>query len=239
MDELIFSDPSEYSQRQPIHLAIYGKNGVGKTTIAGKSEMKTVVIDCGDSGAITLKKAKNVKVIRATSVLHYLDIVADCVARSNDIEILVADTLTGLQSQALREVKVKRTFEMNQRKWGLVSARMIECITETRNFPNDAIYLLQEKRSGGDDEPDYIGIALTPSSAGFLSSCVDWVGRLTVEEGEDKEGVTTQFRYLDFRITEFMEAKDRAGLFPKRIKNPTYLGVRKKIFTHLNEGETT
>ena len=154
---------------------------------------------------------------------------------------MAIDTVTGLQSLALREVKGKRNFEMNQRKWGLVGSRVIECIAETRNFPKDVIYLVQEKKSGGaEDEADEVGMAMTPSIKNYLSSCVDWVGRLTLEEIEASElgKEPVQMRYLDFRITEFMEAKDRASIFPKRIKNPTYRAIRKRIVSQIHgEGE--
>lgn len=240
---LDFSDPHEYSENQPIHTAVYAKNGVGKTTFAGsaaKKQMKTVLIDCSDSGAITLRNHPKefLKIIKIKGILNYLDVIDDVISRSSEIDLLVIDTVTGLQSWAIQEVKQARTFLMNKHKWGVASSKMIECIAETRNFPNDVLYLMQEKTSGGgEDEADEIGMALTPSVKGYLSSCVDWVGRLTIEEGQDsKSGEMVNSRFLDFRLTEFMEAKDRAGLFPKRLKNPNYPMVRKKIFEQLKQG---
>lgn len=239
---LEFSDPAEYSKKNPIHLAVYGRNGVGKTTFAGnaaKNGLRVVVLDCSDSGAVTLRKhpKDKLRIIRIKSILHYLDVIEEMVRQKDEVDLLVPDTMTGLQSLALREVKVKKTFEMNKRKWGLVSARIIECIAETRNFPNDVLYLVQEKTSGGEgDEQDEISTAVTPSIRGYLSSAVDWVGRMTVEEVENsKTGGMEQARFLDFRISEFVEAKDRASIFPKRIKNPSYTAIRNRIATQLFE----
>lgn len=241
---LEFSDPLEYSKDQPIHTAVYAKNGTGKTTFAGgpsKENMKVVVIDCTDSGAITLRNhpKENLKIIKIKSILHYLDIIEDVIRRSDEIDLLVVDTLTGLQSLAVQEVKGKKSFQMNKNKWAVSGSKVIECIAETRNFPKDVLYLLQEKKSGGmEDEAEEIGMALSPSPKGYLSSCVDWVGRLTVEEAVDNKGNSVMARFLDFRITEFMEAKDRAGLFPKRIKNPSYTAIRKRIVKELqNQNE--
>lgn len=244
---LEFTDPAEYSKKNPIHLALYGRNGVGKTTFAGnaaKNGMRVTLLDCSDSGAVTLRKhpKENLKIIRIRSILHYLDVIDEVIRKANEIDLLVPDTITGLQSLALREVKGKRNFEMSQRKWGLVGSRIIECITETRNFPNDVIYLVQEKKSSGDEDgPEEVSTAITPSIRGFLSSAVDWVGRMTVEEDTDDKGNTVQTRYLDFRISEFVEAKDRASLFPKRLKNPSYTVIRKRIteqlFNDQPEGE--
>lgn len=239
-EELEFSDPGEYSKEQPIHLAVYARNGAGKSTFAGtgaKGGMRTVLLDCTDAGAVTLRHHPKefLKIIRIKNINHYLDVIEDCIRRANEIDLLIPDTITGLQSLALKEVKGKRNFEMNQRKWGQVGSRIIECIGETRNFPNDVLYLVQEKRSAGDaDGPDEISAAVTPSVKGFLSSAVDWVGRLTVEESIDDQGNSSTHRYLDFRISEFVEAKDRAGLFPKKLKNPTYPAIRKRIYNSLH-----
>jgi hypothetical protein len=239
---LEFSDPSEYSKKNPIHLAIYGFNGVGKTTFAGnpsKQNMKVTILDCGDSGAVTLRKHPKefLRIIRIKSILHYLDVVDHINKHPEDTDILVPDTVTGLQALALREVKGRRNFEMNQRKWGLVSARIIECIAETRNFSKDVVYLVQEKKSQGENEgPDEISTAVTPSIRGYLSSAVDWVGRMTVEDVEDeKSGGMKPARFLDFRIAEHVEAKDRASLFPKRLKNASYIAVRNRISQQLFE----
>jgi hypothetical protein len=241
MSEVLqFSDPEVYSKDNPIHLAVYARNGVGKTTFAGDPErtgLRTVLLDCSDAGAITLRKVKkDLKIIRIRSILHYLDAVEDVVRRADEYDLLVPDTLSGLQSLALKEVKGKRKFEMNQRLWGLVGSRVIECIAETRNFPKDVIYLVQEKKSSGtEDEADEISTALTPSIRGYLSSCVDWVGRMNIEEADNDKGESVIVRFLDFRISESMEAKDRASIFPKRIKNPNYRAIRKRIIEQLHE----
>jgi hypothetical protein len=237
-ESLKFEDPETYSKDNPIHLAIYAKNGVGKTTFAGDPErtgLRTVLLDCSDAGAVTLRNVKkDLRIIRIRSILHYLDAIVDIINKSSDYDLLVADTLSGLQALSIREVKGKRNFDMNQKKWGLVGSRVIECIAETRNFPNDVIYLVQEKKSGGaEDEADEISPAVTPSIKGYLSSCVDWVGRLTLEQIEENNK-TVNARFLDFRLTENMEAKDRASIFQKRIKNPTYRAIRKKIVETLN-----
>lgn len=237
---LQFTDPEIYSKDNPIHLAVYAKNGIGKTTFAGDPErtgLRTVLLDCSDAGAVTLRNVKrDLKIIRIRSILHYLDAVEDIIRRADEYDLLVADTISGLQALSIREVKGKRNFDMNQKKWGLVGSRVIECIAETRNFPKDVIYLVQEKKSSGaEDEADEISTAVTPSIRGYLSSCVDWVGRLTLEEDTNDKGETVKNRFLDFRISETLEAKDRASIFPKRIKNPTYRAIRKRIVEQLHE----
>ena len=227
MPEVKFSSFSDYFSDFHPHMCIYGFNGTGKTTLAGKTGLRTVLLDCGDAGVMTLRRTNNVKIIRIRSILHYLDALGEAIAKADQIELLVPDTLTGLQSMAIKEVKPKRTFEMNQKKWGSAASRVIECISETSNFPNDVIYLAQERRRSRADEDSTVQIispSLTPSIREFLSSRVDWVGRLYLEDGKRK---------LDFVLSDTLEAKDRANLFPKIIGNlpeqGSYIPIRKRI----------
>jgi phage nucleotide-binding protein len=209
----------------PAHLMIYGFNGTGKTTFAGKTDLITVFLDCGDAGIRTLKNEdpKRVRVIRIRSTNQYLDTIDYLIQQADKFDLLVADTLTGLASIAIREVKGKRGGEMNQNKWGKVSSKVIECIMETRNFPKEVIYLAQERRKTKEDENgSYLTISpsLTPSVREVLSGCVDWVGRLYVQDGKRK---------LTFIYTDETEAKDRSELFPKVIVQPSYAPIRKRI----------
>jgi phage nucleotide-binding protein len=230
MPSVEFSSFNEYFTNFCPHLMFYGYNGTGKTSLAGKTGLRTILLDCGDAGVITLRnRPKNLKIIRIKNILHYLDAVEKACrfAAKGQLDLLVVDTLTGLQSKAIREVKGKRNFEMNQRKWGQVSSRVIECIAETRNFPKDVIYLAQEKRKGraGEDSTVDISPSIQPATREFLSGCVDWVGRIYIDEDEKRK--------LSFVLTDSVEAKDRGEIFPKTIvlgkPENIYPQVRKRI----------
>lgn len=216
------------------HTMIYGWNGTGKTTLAGRTGLRTLLLDCRDAGVITLKRnpPKNLKIIRIKNILHYLDSIDKAIRLADQLDLLVVDTTTGLQGMAIKEVKGKRSFDMNQRKWGQASSRVIECIAETRNFPKDVIYLAQEKHKGkpGEDSDVEIGPSLQPATREFLSGCVDWIGRLYIEDEKRK---------LSFILTDNVEAKDRGDLFPKIITlgqpELAYSQIRKRIVSYVNE----
>lgn len=232
-EEVVFEDPATYSLNNPIHTCFFARNGVGKTTFAGKTDLKTVLLDCGDAGAVTLRKiAKNhLKIIKIKSTNHYLDAIDKINRLADEIDLVVVDTMSGLQARAIREVK-GRSGEMNQRKWGQVSSKVIECIIETRNFPKDVIYFAQEKYRTVEEGADEIGPALTPSIVGTLSNNLDWVGWMYL--GEDSKGEVC--RKIDFRIREGLEVKDRAGLFKKVLVNASYTDIRNRIINELRNG---
>jgi phage nucleotide-binding protein len=231
--KIAFSSFQDYFTGFCPTMLLYSFNGSGKTTFCGMTGLRTVLLDCGDAGVVTLRRAspKNLKIIRIKSTDHYMDVIGEVVRLADKIDLLVIDTLTGLQSKAIREVK-GRKGQMSIRKWGQVSGKMIECISETRNFPKDVIYLAQEKRRQvGDEDSAVIHYApsLTPSVREAVSSAVDWVGRLYVEDGNHK---------LSFILTDETEAKDRADLFPLVISNlpktAAYLKIRERIVSAIH-----
>lgn len=234
-----FSGFDEYFHDFHPHTLYYGYNGSGKTTFAGKTGLRTVLIDCGDAGVMTLRKfaqdpkhSKLVKIIRARGTSHYMEVMEEINRRADAIQLLVVDTLSGLEKTAVKEVK-GRGGEMSQRKWGQAAGKVIECISETKMFPNDIIYLAQEKRrmrtdDNGDDKIS-INPSLMPSVREYLSSSVDWVGRIYVEAAHRK---------LSFILTEEVEAKDRSDLFPKVLRLPAeggYMGIRRRIVEAIHD----
>src|SRR6185437_8611552 len=68
-DKVQFSDFNEYFHDFHPHLMFYSWNGAGKTTLAGKTGLRTVLLDCGDAGVVTLKNAdrSKLKIIRIKS----------------------------------------------------------------------------------------------------------------------------------------------------------------------------
>lgn len=230
MSEISFSDFHEYFQDFCPSMMLYSWNGAGKTTFAGNTGLRTVLLDCGDAGVVSLRKVNsNLKIVRIRSTDHYLEVIEKVTRMMDKIDLLVIDTLTGLQTKAIREVKGKKG-EMNIRKWGFVGGKLIECISETRNFTKDIIYLAQERRRNVGEDSGIVSYApsLTPSVREALSSSVDWVGRLYLEDDKRK---------LSFIYSETTEAKDRSELFPKVIQLPReggYLAIRKRIIQSIH-----
>lgn len=233
-----FSTFHDYFSNFHPHSMYYSWNGCGKTSLAGRTGLKTILLDCGDSGVVTLRGCdpKKLKIIRIRGTGHYLEVMDEINRRADSVELLVPDTLTGLQSLAINEVK-GRGGGMNQRKWGQAGGKVIECIAETRTFPNDIIYLAQERRKTRDEgqgDVTFITPSLTPGIREYLSSCVDWVGRLYVEDNKRK---------LTFVYSDTTEAKDRSSLFPKVLNlpliqngiNPAYGAIRKRIVESIHE----
>jgi phage nucleotide-binding protein len=232
MPDVHYSNYDEYFKDFFLHLMIYSFNGAGKTTFAGRTGLRTILLDCGDSGVVTLKGVQKLKIIKIKSTAHYLDAMDSVNSHANQFDVLVVDSLTGLTAKAITEVKGKRG-EMNRRKWGQVGSKVIECISETKAFPKDVIYLAQERRRSSDEgEGDitFYSPSLNPGVREFLSGSIDWVGRLYLE-GEKRK--------LSFILSSTQEAKDRADppVFPKVLTlppmsgtiYPAYAAIRKRI----------
>jgi len=232
VSKIQFSNFHDYFDNFHPHSLYYSWQGVGKTTFAGRTGLRTILLDCGDAGVVTLRKTdtKKLKIVRIKSTPQYLEVMDEINRQSSSIDLLVVDTLTGLQSMAIAEVR-GRGGELNQRKWGMIGSKIIECISETRSFPHDIIYLAQERRRTRDEgqgDITYIAPSLTPGVREYLSSSVDWVGRLFIEDHKRK---------LTFILSDEIEDKDRSTLFPKVLNlppmvgqvNPAYLAIRKRI----------
>jgi phage nucleotide-binding protein len=234
MAKIEFSNFEQYFKDFPLHSLYYSFNGVGKTTFAGRTGLKTVLLDCGDSGVVTLKGVKHLRIVKIRGTSHYLDVMDEINRRSDEFDLLVPDSLTGLTSMAIKEVKGRRG-DMNRRKWGLVGSKVIECISETNSFPKDVIYLAQERRRTNDEgegDVTFYSPSLNPGVREFLSGSIDWVGRMYLE-GEKRK--------LSFILSSTQEAKDRADppVFPKVLSlpelngevYPAYSAIRKRIMT--------
>jgi phage nucleotide-binding protein len=232
MPDVQFQNFDEYFTDFRLHLLLYSHNGCGKTTLAGRTGLRTVLLDCGDSGVVTLKGVQKLKIVKIKSTGHYLDVMDAVNRRAGQFDLLVVDSLTGLTSKAITEVKGKRG-DMSMRKWGQVGSKVIECLSETKAFTKDVIYLAQEKRrtvDEGEGDVTRYSPSLNPGVREFLSGSIDWVGRLYLD-GEKRK--------LSFILSSTQEAKDRADppVFPKVLTlppvqgevYPAYAAIRKRI----------
>lgn len=223
---ITYSDFDSYTKGFKPHIMFYSFNGAGKTTLAGTTGLRTILLDCGDSGVMTLRKAdkSKLKIVKIESIAHFKDVAQELHRILSKFDLLVVDTTSGLQNRAVKEVRGRG--EMSQRKWGQVGGHMIECLSEIRTLPKNVIYLAQEKRKSKEEDTgtvQVIGPELIPSVRTYVSSCVDWVGRIYLQGGERK---------LSFILSDYVEAKDRGDLFPKVLTLPregAYLKIHQRI----------
>jgi phage nucleotide-binding protein len=232
MPDIQFQSFEDYFKDFKLHIMFYSFNGAGKTTLAGRTGLRTVLLDCGDSGVVTLKGVQKLKIVKIKSTTHYLDAMDALNRKAGQFDLLIVDTLTGLTSKAITEVKGKRG-DMSQRKWGMVGSKVIECISETKAFTKDVIYLAQEKRrtvDEGEGDVTRYSPSINPAVREFISGSIDWMGRLYLE-GEKRK--------LSFILSSTQESKDRADppVFPKVLTlppvsgeiYPAYAAIRKRI----------
>jgi phage nucleotide-binding protein len=177
---------------------IYGKGGVGKTSLLGTMPGRGLVIDVPnvEGGTMVLHKhADRIDVLEITqwSQLTELDKFLD--KGDHDYKWLAIDTVTAMQELAKRKVVHDRDIgadphTISMQEWGKIGELNKELYYKIRRLPLHIILLAQEKlrSNAGDDgtglefQPD-----VSPASMTGLVPSMFLVGRLYTREVEDPE----------------------------------------------------
>lgn len=223
------------SQVEPwLKFCIYSRNGIGKTTFAGSSELKTLIIDCGERGTFSVRKRPNVDVIRLDNweqldwIYWYLR------GGKHEYEVAAIDTITGLATICMKWVlkeDINRDMNRdplmpNKQDWGKLGQAMKEAITRFRNLPMHVIFTAQEKTSTVEDDEAGGTLLethpeLSPSPRSTLLGAVDIIGRLYTREVQDKEGKNQIERRMLVGPHARYVSKDRTGQLGLVQRRPT------------------
>lgn len=240
------------SQISPyLKLCVYGRNGVGKTTFIGSSELKTLIIDCNEKGTLSVRKRENVDVFSLEQweqldwVYWYL--------RSGDHEYQVAaiDTITGLavrcmkwvlKEDALRDMS-RDPLMPDKRHWGKLGEAMKDAVTRFRNLPMHVIFTAQEKTSTiEDDEAGGTLLEthpeLSPAPRSMLLGAVDIAGRLYTREVEKAGKKEIERRMLVGPHPRYV-SKDRTGQLGLVQRRPTLANFIEKGLGETEHADST
>lgn len=192
-----------------LRACIYSRNGIGKTTFAASSGLKTIIIDCNEQGWDAVRSVPNVfrfKLERWDQldwIFWYLK------SGEHDFEVVVIDTVTMLAVVGMKWVlKEDADRDMSRdpmtpdkRHWGKLGELLKDAIIRFRNLDMHVIFLAQEKTSYNEDEETGETAVethpeLSPSPRSTLLSAVALVGRLYAREVEGKKGKTIMERRM-------------------------------------------
>lgn len=191
-----------------VKMCVYGRNKVGKTEFACKSDLDTFLIDCNEKGSDTVRSFENVTVY---PMVKYDDLdPAYWYLKSGQHkhEVVVIDTISMLATIGMKWVlkdDLDRDLDRDpltpdKRSWGKLGEAMKETILRFRNLDMHVIFLAQEKTTTSDDDDGGTVIEvhpeLSPSPRSTLLSAVGTIGRLYIKEVEKDEKTTMQRRML-------------------------------------------
>lgn len=214
------------SKNNPTAL-VYGEGGTGKTTFVATAadvpELCPVLHLNVENGADSISSRKNIDVVDIDTIRELQQVYSDLQARQGaGYRTVIVDNLTESQAQGMDDIlntKVAKadfvdfdgaTFANGA--WNRSSEQMRKLVRYFRDLPVYTIFVAWERDYAENGGPSDIGPHFTKSFGKEAPGLVNDVYRLSVQGG---------IRVLQTQRTDRLSAKDRSGLLPPIIKNPT------------------
>ena len=176
-------------------MLIYGRGGMGKTTFGASSGLKTIVIDFGEKGTLSVKKQPNVFVYRVQFWSELDWIYWYLKSGKHDYKVVVLDTVSSMAKIGMKWVlgddasrdANRDPLMPTKQSWGKLGQLLGTAFDNWRNLPMHVIFNAHERSTTTEDE-DTGGTliethpALSPAPREALISVVHVVGRLFTRE---------------------------------------------------------
>jgi KaiC/GvpD/RAD55 family RecA-like ATPase len=216
------------------NMLVYGKSGVGKTTLAGSAqavpEMQRVLIVDIEGGVLSLRREfPDVDVVRVQSWREMQQVYDHLYAGGHGYRTVVLDSLTEIQKFNMDDIMRKLVEQKDARdedvpslrEWGKNLEQIRRFVRAFRDLPLNVIFtaLVREDK---DSMLRPINVpSLSGKMAGEVAAFLDIVLFYSVKEVTDADNNKKQVRVLQSQATETTTAKDRSGLLPPALVNPT------------------
>lgn len=212
------------SKNNPTAL-IYGEGGTGKTTLVASAgdvpDLCPVLHLNVENGADSISSRTNIDVIDIDTIRELQQVYSELQAKQGaGYRTVIVDNLTEAQAQGMDDIlKTGKASDFvdfdgasfSNGAWNRSSEQMRKLVRYFRDLPVYTIFIAWERNYADDGPPD-IGPHFTKSFGKEAPGLVNDVYRLTVQGG---------IRVLQTQRTDRVSAKDRSGLLPPIIKNPT------------------
>jgi hypothetical protein len=190
----------DFDEDEGISLMLYGKSGTGKTTISATfpGPILWVIISGGTKpgelrSVNTPENRKKIKKVILQSSGELKEII-ESQAADESWKTIVIDHVTGLADLVLKEIiypdggkeiPAQKSWGMaSQQQYGQCTAQCKEYLRAFLSLSCNRIVIGQERESNteGDSEllTPSVGVALTPSLAGWLNPAVDYIGQTLI-----------------------------------------------------------
>lgn len=183
-------------------VALYGRSGTGKTTLAATFPTPILYLNILDDGDDSIRDVEGIDVVDITSSEELQEQVLWLTKQSNKGKLIyktiVTDTMTQLQSILVKEkgvsVKIKHDSKkkkrpgdfgtMTKQDWGEIAGDLKAYIMDIRALPVNSVFIAQERVfNAGDEEDDgldqlepEVGTKLMPSVNKDLCASVNIIG---------------------------------------------------------------
>lgn len=178
-----------------IGITIYGKSGVGKTTLLGTMPGRGLVVDVPqiEGGNFVLGAYANRIDVKDVSSWDEIDAIYWFLAKeAHNYKWVAFDSITAMAELARRKTIKDRTLKedahtVSLQEWGKVGSLVSELIYKFRTLPLHTIWVAQERRHGSEDrgEPVMVGPDISPRALAALQPSMFLLGRLSVEQQLD------------------------------------------------------
>lgn len=178
-----------------IAVCIYGRSGVGKTTLIGTMPGKGLVIDVPqiEGGNFVLGDHADRIDVKDVSDWNGIDEIYWFLARSaHEYKWVAIDSITAFAELARRKTVRDRSLAedahmVSLQEWGKVGSLVSELIYKFRTLPLNTIWIAQERRHGSEErgEPVTVGPDVSPRALAALNPSMLLLGRLSVDQQLD------------------------------------------------------
>ena len=223
---LKFTTTDAAGQLHGIKILIYGRSGVGKTTLAGTTP--DVLMLSAEAGVLSLRD-KSIPMIQITTVAElseaYHWITTNPQAKC--FKTIFLDSITEIAEQVLSNAKLQ--VKDPRQAYGELIEKMNMLVRSFRDLPGKNVVMLAKQESHLDEvsKMTMFGPAMPGSKVSQqLPYLFDEVFRLGV--GKTPDG--TEYRFLQTQPDLQYEAKDRSGVLDA-IEPPNLSHIFNKILT--------
>jgi hypothetical protein len=216
------------------NMLVYGKSGVGKTTLAGSAqavpEMRRVLMIDIEGGTLSLRRQyPDIDSVRVQTWKE-MQLVYDALfAGGHGYQTVILDSLTEIQKFNMDDIMRKLVDQKEARdedvpsirEWGKNLEQIRRFVRAFRDLPLNVIFTALVR----EDKDKMLKLVNMPSlsgkMAGEVAAFLDIVLFYSIKEVTDADNNVKQMRVLQSQATETTTAKDRSGLLPPVMTDPT------------------